>query len=269
LIGINPGAPLGGGTNVYFVGNFDGTSFQADDASVRVMDFGKDYYAVQTFNSARDGEAIAIGWASNWQYTQVVPTFPWRGAFSIPRVLSLRKNGTETAALLLQKPISLDNLRDKTLYEGSAHLGAAPLSISLQGNASFEFKATLILQRNRDEGRPIVTIDILNAAREKVVIRYDWLEGRIFVNRGEALGFRDPSFSPSFETTCVDTGNSIRLQVLVDYSMLEVFVNDGCHVCTIAFYMKDGPPTEMSWHAENCSVGAENLQAHTLKSIWE
>jgi sucrose-6-phosphate hydrolase SacC (GH32 family) len=269
LIGINPGAPLGGSINIYFVGNFDGTSFQADDASVRVMDFGKDYYAVQTFNNTREGEAIGIGWASNWQYTQVVPTFPWRGAFSIPRVLSLRKNGTETAALLLQKPISLDILRDKTLYEGSAHLGTDPLSISLQGNASFEFKATLVLQPNRDEGRPILTIDILNGAREKVAIRYDWSEARILVDRGEALGFSDPSFSPSFETTCMDTGNSIRLHVLVDCSMLEVFVNDGCHVCTTVFYMKHGPPTEMSWHAENCSVGVENLQAHTLKSIWE
>jgi hypothetical protein len=33
LIGINPGAPLGGSINIYFVGSFDGTSFRSDDTN--------------------------------------------------------------------------------------------------------------------------------------------------------------------------------------------------------------------------------------------
>jgi sucrose-6-phosphate hydrolase SacC (GH32 family) len=49
LVGINPGAPSGGSINIYYVGDFDGISFQPDDTVTRVMDFGKDYYAVQTF----------------------------------------------------------------------------------------------------------------------------------------------------------------------------------------------------------------------------
>ena len=57
--------------NQYFVGNFDGTSFTADDGVARLMDFGKDFYAVQTYNNTPSGDAIAVGWLSNWQYTQV------------------------------------------------------------------------------------------------------------------------------------------------------------------------------------------------------
>jgi fructan beta-fructosidase len=31
MVGINPGAPQGGSMDEYFVGNFDGTTFTADD----------------------------------------------------------------------------------------------------------------------------------------------------------------------------------------------------------------------------------------------
>jgi sucrose-6-phosphate hydrolase SacC (GH32 family) len=70
----------------YFVGNFDGTAFTADDTVGRVMDFGKDFYAAQTYNNDPLGRAIVVGWMSNWQYTQVVPTYPWRGIFALPRI---------------------------------------------------------------------------------------------------------------------------------------------------------------------------------------
>jgi sucrose-6-phosphate hydrolase SacC (GH32 family) len=116
VVAINPGAPLGGSMNQYFVGNFDGTSFTADDGVARLMDFGKDFYAVQTYNNTPNGDAIAVGWLSNWQYTQVVPTFPWRGVFTVPRILSLRQNPTQTGALLAQAPISLAALHQKTLF---------------------------------------------------------------------------------------------------------------------------------------------------------
>jgi sucrose-6-phosphate hydrolase SacC (GH32 family) len=30
-----------------------------------------------------------MGWMSNWQYANVVPTHPWRSAMTIPRTLDL------------------------------------------------------------------------------------------------------------------------------------------------------------------------------------
>ena len=268
LLGINPGAPLGGSINIYYVGDFDGTSFEADETTTRVMDFGKDYYAVQTFNSAPENGAIAIGWASNWQYTQIVPTYPWRGALSIPRVLGLRKNGGPGRTLLVQKPISLENQRDKTLYEGSRLLGSDPLSISLQGNASFEFKATLVAKSDGNGAQSRFAIDLLNSSGEKVTIGYDWPTARVFVDRGQTLGFSNPLFSPCFEATCAELGDSLELQVLVDRSMLEVFVNDGVHVCTSVFYMQADSPAEMVWRAKNGTVDVTDLRAYTLRSVW-
>jgi hypothetical protein len=51
--------------------------------------------------------------------------------------------------------------------------------------------------------------------------------------------------------------------------MLEVFVNDGIHVCTSVFYMQGGSPAEMVWRAENGGVAVKDLRAYTLKSVWK
>jgi len=90
LVSINPGAPQGGSATQYFVGEFDGSSFVPDDDGTRFMEFAKDAYAMQTYNNLPTTDVVAITWLSNWQYANVVPTFPWRGQMSVPRVLTLR-----------------------------------------------------------------------------------------------------------------------------------------------------------------------------------
>jgi sucrose-6-phosphate hydrolase SacC (GH32 family) len=265
VVAINPGAPLGGSMNEYFVGNFDGTSFTADDGVARLMDFGKDFYAVQTYNNTPNGDAIAVGWMSNWQYTQMVPTFPWRGVFTVPRILSLRQNPTQTGALLAQAPISLAALHEKTLFNGSTMVSpGSPLTISSQGNSSFEFETTVV---GGDAGR--LDINIRNAAGEQVTVGVDWdNNGQVYVERGQTNGFSNRYFTNDFSTQEANPDNSITLHVLVDRSVLEVFVDDGIQVCTSSFFMAQGPPTEMQWQATNSPVLVQDLEAYTLKSIW-
>jgi sucrose-6-phosphate hydrolase SacC (GH32 family) len=265
VVAINPGAPLGGSMNQYFVGNFDGTAFTADDGVARLMDFGKDFYAVQTYNNTPNGDAIAVGWLSNWQYTQVVPTFPWRGVFTVPRILSLRQNPTQTGALLAQAPISLAALHQKTLFNGSTMVSpGSPLTISSQGNSSFEFETTVV---GGDAGR--LDINIRNAAGEQVTVGVDWdNNGQVYVERGKTNGFSNRYFTNDFSTQESNPDSSITLHVLVDRSVLEVFVDDGIQVCTTSFFMAHGPPTEMEWQATNSPVLVQDLEAYTLKSIW-
>jgi sucrose-6-phosphate hydrolase SacC (GH32 family) len=266
VVAINPGAPLGGSINEYFVGNFDGTTFTADDGVARLMDFGKDFYAVQTYNNTPNGDAIAVGWMSNWQYTQDVPTFPWRGVFTVPRFLSLRQNPTQTGDLLVQTPLSLDSLHDKALFNGSATVSPNnPLTISSQGNGSFEFHTTVV---GGDKGR--LNINIRNGAGEQVTVGVDWdHDGQVYVNRGQTSGFNNPYFTNDFSTWESNVDHSIELHVLVDRSVLEVFVDNGVKVCTTSFFMSKGPPTEMHWEAENSPILVEDLEAYSLKSIWK
>ena len=58
------------------------------------LDYGKDYYAAVSWADVprSDGRRLFLGWMSNWEYAQDVPTSPWRSAMALPRELSLRKS---------------------------------------------------------------------------------------------------------------------------------------------------------------------------------
>jgi beta-fructofuranosidase len=89
VVSINPGAPLGGSISQYYPGEFNGTHFIPVDNFARIADFGKDNYAGQFFFGTPHGQdAVSIAWASNWQYSQQVPTGQlegWRSAMGLPR----------------------------------------------------------------------------------------------------------------------------------------------------------------------------------------
>ena len=119
LISINPGAPQGGSGTQYLIGEFDGKTFKPDDEIIRWIDYGADNYAGVTFSDIpkEDGRRIFIGWMSNWDYAQKVPTFSWRSAMTIPRELLLRKNST--GYFVQSKPVNeLKSLLKKVEIEG-------------------------------------------------------------------------------------------------------------------------------------------------------
>ena len=103
FISINPGSQQGGSSTEYFIGQLnvenDGNTVSftfIDNGYTTLLDLGKDFYAMQIFyeppsNPGNDGvypprdTAKGIAWASNWQYTALVPTDPWRSSTSLPR----------------------------------------------------------------------------------------------------------------------------------------------------------------------------------------
>jgi sucrose-6-phosphate hydrolase SacC (GH32 family) len=103
LVSLNPGGyQIGSGTQ-YFVGQWNGKEFIADDLQTRWLDYGRDNYAGVTFSNAPDDKKIFLGWMSNWHYAGKVPTDPWRSAMTLPRELSLQGDR------IIQTPVSNPN----------------------------------------------------------------------------------------------------------------------------------------------------------------
>ncbi len=99
IVSLNPGGYQVGSGTQYFLGQWNGKEFIADDVKTRWLDYGRDNYAGITFNNAPQERRIFLGWMSNWEYAHTFPTQPWRGAMTLPRELSL-KNG-----VLTQQPV--------------------------------------------------------------------------------------------------------------------------------------------------------------------
>jgi len=89
LVSLNPGGYQVGSGTQYFIGQWSGSEFFADDLTTRWLDYGRDNYAGVTFNNVQDNRKIFLGWMSNWEYAHAFPTQPWRGAMTLPRELTL------------------------------------------------------------------------------------------------------------------------------------------------------------------------------------
>ena len=74
-----------------------------DDVNYGQVDYGKDFYAVQSFSDMPDGRRVWLAWINNWNYAGQIPTSPWKGIMSIPREVKLEVHNGQLK--LVQKPI--------------------------------------------------------------------------------------------------------------------------------------------------------------------
>lgn len=91
IVGVQRCGYAGGSGTQYFIGQFDGEHFSNyhDAETVLWLDYGRDYYAAQTWSDVRDGNRTSIAWMNNWLYANDIPTRAWRSAMSAPRNLEL------------------------------------------------------------------------------------------------------------------------------------------------------------------------------------
>ncbi|MDP3433505.1 MAG: glycoside hydrolase family 32 protein, partial [Bacteroidota bacterium] len=114
LVSINPGGPNGGSGTQYFVGDYDGQHFTASSKDTSWLDWGRDNYAGVTWADVpkEDGRRLFIGWMSNWNYANLVPTVVWRSAMTVPRELKLEESAGKY--LVVSEPVKeLDQLQDQ------------------------------------------------------------------------------------------------------------------------------------------------------------
>ena len=223
--GVGAGAPAGGSGTQYFIGDFDGRTFRSMHSRETVlwMDHGADFYAPQSWNNEPNGRRLLLGWLSNWRYAKVTPPSSWRGAYSLIRELSLRRNGD--GIHLLQEPIrESQSLRDahvhwreETLQPGTRLLAEAR-GICLEIIAEFK----LLHETHRFGLRVRV------GEHERTTIAYDLKEGKLCLDRTRSgrSDFHD-AFAGIHSASLSPVDGLIRLHVFVDAGSVEVFANDG------------------------------------------
>ena len=136
VVSLGLGARDGGSASQYFVGDFDGKTFTAQEPDqVRWLDYGPDHYAAVSFSGLPTGEVVTIGWAGNWAYSGATPSDGSRGQMSVPRRLSLARDADDLR--LVRTPVELPDIPAVTslphdgtsfIYEGVLG-GSAPSAL--------------------------------------------------------------------------------------------------------------------------------------------
>lgn len=222
LVSINPGGPQGGSATQYFIGQFDGVEFKADDDQIRWLDYGADNYAGVTWSDMPDGDErrIFIGWMSNWQYARDVPTYQWRSAMTLPRELILRHD--KSGMVLASRPI---------IELSKLHLDTVKFVESVRLNSNTHLMTADFNNPN------LVSIKWASAKNEQLLIYVD--KGKLTIDRSRS-GIID--FHPEFgaaHTVDISDLTLSDIQIYMDNSSLEVFVNDGMLVMTELLFPED------------------------------
>ncbi|KAF7937400.1 uncharacterized protein EAE98_001714 [Botrytis deweyae] len=247
IISINPGAPLGGSTTQYFPGTFNGTHFTPLDSAARLTDFAKDNYAGQFFSGIpADEDPVFLGWASNWEYAQQVPSGDlegWRSAMSLPRRTHLA-NVTRTGWALIQYPYDMTPLYNASEpLASSDNLGNGSLiadysSIS-SGAIYISCNVTNIPSNSLAQGTLNFTFSS-SSTRESISGGiYLGGDAPFWLSRRNLHGFAEsnPFFTDRFSVgNTINDQGTFQLDVVIDRSILEVFVDAGRSSGTITFF---------------------------------
>jgi fructan beta-fructosidase len=269
-INLNPGSVAGGSGNQYFVGRFDGTKFTNENSAGRKLwaDYGKDFYASTSFSDIppSDGRRIWIGWLGNWEYAAHIPTSPWRGIQSFPRVLRLMK--FPQGIRIVQEPIAeLRSLRGRHVVVSDESFEAANRILRSQRimGDTIEIEATIEPGEASSFG-----FEVRKGGKQQTTIGINRLKSELFVDRTRS---GDTSFDPRFsgrQTAPLDIAASqaIELHIFVDRCSVEVFANHGERVMSELIF-----PSLSSHDIDLYSSGGGakivNLDVWNLKSAWQ
>lgn len=261
IVSINPGGANGGSGTFYFPGQWDGTNFTPEEDAhfsvtdtVKWIDYGRDNYAGVTFSDLPDGRRVLLGWMSNWQYANEVPTETWRSAMTIPRDLSL--HATDFGTRLHQAPVEeLQKLREKAqvldlkrIPDGVTVIDLKPLSI----NGQIELE---------------LDIDLVDSDAEELYLTFSDESGEHFYRTGysrkvgvdnaffsDRRATGDTSFKEEFAPDRLtvaprwSNNHNLRIHAILDRTSAEIFFDEGDPVLTDIFFPKK-PFTQLTLEA--------------------
>lgn len=248
IVSVNPGGPILGSGTMYFVGDFDGTTFTADNLDYPLwLDYGMDNYAGVTWSNTPNRH-ILIGWMNNWQYAGDVPCSPWRSAMTLPRELKLIEY--DGKPLLTNVVVNeIDKIADQW----------QDASATLDVKDAYQLRLDIGLDKNS-------TITLGNDNNEKFVIDITASDRVLTVHRTSATGqssFNGTFSIPSMKAPLNTTGNSVTLDIFVDQSSIEIFTQNGTMSMTNLVFPKQ-IYNKLSVSGAECKA-----QIRKLNRIWK
>lgn len=210
----------------YFIGDFDGYTFAVNTdvgpPDGEILDIGPDFYAAVSWSDLPEGHEapVLIGWMSNHQSGHQYPTHPWRGTQSIPRVLSLMREGGKLR--VRQRPVSqlaaVSTVHRHHLnYDDSC---TEPLRLDIDNGVAEVFVEITKCERSG------VYITLADSQSSVLTVSLDFAHNELTIARAPSEHVPKDCFSRR-ATSSLDLSSGVSLHVLIDRSLVEIFINDG------------------------------------------
>lgn len=207
----------------YFVGEFDGVKFVADDdQEILIQDMAFDNYAAVSYEGVTD-RSLQIGWMNCWYYADRIPEKGFRGSMTIPKEMVLGKRGGRY--ILLQKPA-----RELFAKKEEAGVTSVGRSVELDGQA-------VMIEIDLEKGNNQI---LLKNQNDEFAITVDTDKKKVVMDRS----------SCGTDEVCEAFGRirwakykgevCDKLTLIVDTTSVELFTADGEIVGTMQIFI-DNP----------------------------
>ena len=203
---------------ICLIGDYEKEQFRFHRKAVQSSDYGLDFYAAQTLETA-DGRRILIGWMKSWDANLFPEGFRWNGMMTVPRELTMKNgriyaNPVRELERYRRKEVSYKNLDLSGKVELPELRGrTADITVELK-EGTYECFRMLVAQNQRfyseilyDPKKEILTFDRT----------YSGLCRDFACRRSMAVKARD---------------GRVSLRLLLDRYSVEIFANDGESVLT-------------------------------------
>ncbi len=267
LLVSNSGAPNGGTGTQYFIGNFDGTNFTAEDAPYPLwLDYGKDNYAGVTWDNIpqNDGRRLHIGWMNNWQYANNIPVFNItpkgaRGSMTLVRELNLEMHPDGYLILKNNVVREVESIANdwKTIIDES--LTSKSVALNLDNKKAYQLQLT-----GKISDSETLSLKLSNSKNEFCNLIID--SQKLIFKRSNSgiVNFAD-TFTGNSESPVFGNTNPVKLDIYIDQSSIEIFVNDGAISLTNLVYTSSLYDI-LTVESNNSYL---NTKFRTFNSIWE
>ena len=229
----------------FLMGSFDGKQFKPETESYP-SEWGKNYYAVQSFSDIQDGRQIQVGWMPGSEFKGM----PFNQQLAFPRELSL-KTTREGIRLYGVPAREIEILHDKKQSWTNLTLkpGDNPLS-SLRGEL-YHIVSEFVVDKNTagEFGFNLRGFEVL------------------YNTESNMIKARRPTDNVVSEVRLMPEDGKIRIEVLLDRTSVEVFANHG-EVPMSFFYLPNDGDRQLSLVCKEGSVLLNSMDIYELKSIW-
>lgn len=261
ICNLNPGGPFGGSAAQYFVGSFDGKKFVNESPTqTKWMDWGKDNYATVTWSNAPDGRCIALGWMSNWQYANNVPTRQYRSANTLARDLTLYRERQELY-LKSTPSVEVKKARGKKVSIPSFKVSEKHEIVNLFEEKQGAYEVEIVIQ---NAGASKIAFCLLNDKGEKVSMYYDLNRKQFVMDRSESGTVDFSKDFPAVTVAPVNVDKELTLRLFVDRSSIEAFGEDGKFVMTNLVFPSQ-PYVKMCFEADKNGYAVKSLNVYKLQ----
>lgn len=204
--------------------DFETGRFAVD--TIGEVDSGFDFYAAQTLRMP-DGRAVMIAWKEMWDRNYPTQTEKWAGTYTFPRELSVEGNR------LIQKPVrELDACCRNPVFCKTLSVTDGGASIPGVSGNTVRIRFSLEAETASKAG-----VRLFAGEKHETVICYDKEKGMVEIDRSRSgIPFRGREDDVNVRRCEVGSFRAVEMELLLDVSSVEVFINGGRHVMTANVY---------------------------------